>query len=95
MRLLVHFLTNCMAFLTLSIYRCVSVVTQSGRLYSGGGAACLPLTVSDILWPILPGVRSCSAPLSDPRESCRQETVHTIAQRLFDERNNSSNQNLF
>lgn len=42
-------LTNCTALLTLSIYRPVFVATQSGRLYSGGGAPCLPLTVSDSL----------------------------------------------
>lgn len=50
MCLMIHpILTNCIALLTPSIYRPVYVATQSGRLYNGGGAPCLPLTVSDSL----------------------------------------------
>lgn len=82
-------LTNGTAFLTLSIYRPVFVVTQSGRLYSGGGAPCLPLTLSGILQPTLLDGRSCSAPPSDPRERRRREAAHTIAQTLFDQKYNN------
>lgn len=48
MGLMICFLTSCTASLTLSIYRSVFAVTQSGRSYSGGGAPCLPLTAIDI-----------------------------------------------
>lgn len=90
MRLVICVLTSCTASLTLSIYRSVFAVTQSGRSHSGGGAARRPLAAIDTQRPMLLVVRSCLAPPADPRESRRQETEHTTAQMLFDKKINNN-----